>query len=269
MPDHGYTLYRRGLCRCYTCAAAVHAYDQHRARAIAYGTWNPWTPAEPVRTHIHNLLNAGIGTRTIAAAAGMPRQNIQHILKGRAGGPAPTKVRPATAEAILAVTATIDTLPPHTRIDVTGTRRRTQALAALGWPISGIANHIGMGRQNLSAALRNDRVYVTTARRIRDAYNHLWKVDPAQHGIAPHVIKRTLRHAQAAGWAPPGAWDDEWIDLPNADLAAELERLAAAMDDDETGRCYYAYRSGDPSPLIAAGATEYHRRRKARKEAAA
>jgi transcriptional regulator with XRE-family HTH domain len=212
---HGYARYRLDGCRCYVCAGAVSAYDQARARAIAYGTWRPWTDAAPVRAHVHQLQHAGLGTRSIATAAGIPRQVVQYLLTGKPGRPAPSKIRPATAAAILAVDLTLDRLPPNTRVDATGARRRVQALARVGWPAARVAERAGMTRGNLAAALRGDRVTVCTARRIRDAYDALWDADPIAGGVPAHMVERTRQRARTAGWAPPAAWDDD-IDDPAA-----------------------------------------------------
>ncbi|MFB4320645.1 hypothetical protein [Actinomadura sp. 21ATH] len=227
---HGYARYRLDGCRCYTCAAAVHAYDQHRARAIAYGTWHPFVDAEPARAHVRALLAAGLGTRSIAAAAGVPRQSIQYLLRGRprGGGPAqppPERIRPATAAAILSVDLTLDRLPPATRIDATGTRRRVHALAVAGWPHAQVAAHIGTARGNLTAAIKQPRVTVATALKVRAACRALWGLDPASHGVAPHRVEATRRRAQQAGWAPLAAWDD--IDDP-AERPQGIREEAAA-----------------------------------------
>ncbi|MEO3860936.1 hypothetical protein [Acrocarpospora sp. B8E8] len=69
--------------------------------------------------------------------------------------------------------------------------------------------------------------------------------------------------AEAKSWLPPLAWDDDLIDLPDAELAAEVKRRAEAMDEEEASRCWTArYKQGDLSPLIAAGAREHVRRLK-------
>jgi hypothetical protein len=78
---------------------------------------------------------------------------------------------------------------------------------------------------------------------------------------------RARTDARKHGWLPPLAWDDDLIDLPDADLDAELRRRAEEMSQAEVSRCHWARRQGDRSPLIVAGAQEYQRRRKAREKA--
>lgn len=67
---HGYARYKLDGCRCYTCGWARAQYEENRQRAIAYGTWQPHVPAAPVREHIVQLQQCGMGLRAIAAAAG-------------------------------------------------------------------------------------------------------------------------------------------------------------------------------------------------------
>jgi hypothetical protein len=215
---HGYARYRLDGCRCYTCGWARSQYDENRAKAITAGTWQPWTDAEPVRAHIRTLQDCGMGLRAIAAAAGVDRKRLQAITAGRSErvtGPQ-EKVRPALAAAVLAVEPTLDNLAPSTLINPAGTRRRIQALVAIGWPQRHLAVRLGMTPNNFGAMLGREHVLVRRALAVRDLYDQLWQADPLDHGATPAGVTRARKHAATNRWAPPAAWDDDRIDDPAA-----------------------------------------------------
>ncbi|MFE5658332.1 hypothetical protein ACFQ9H_19345 [Streptomyces sp. NPDC056517] len=214
--DHGYARYRLDGCRCYTCGWARSEYDANRERAMAYGTWQPWVDAEPVRVHIRHLQSCEMGLRAIAAAAEVDRKRLQSILNGRPErGTAPQeKVRPALAAAIGAVEPTWENLAPSTLISPVGTRRRARALVAVGWPQQHLAAHLGMTPSNFGDMLTREHVLVRRAVAVRSMYDALWRTDPADHGATPRWITGARTRAAAAGWAPVGAWDDDTIDDP-------------------------------------------------------
>lgn len=215
---HGYARYRLDGCRCYTCAAARSQYDENRAKAITAGTWQPWVDAEPVRVHVVHLRACNMGLRTIADCADVERKRLQAVVGGRTdrGTPPQAKVRPALAAAVLAVEPTLENLAPSTLISPLGTRRRAQALAAMGWPQQYLAEHIGMTPSNWAAMLARPNVLVRRALAVRAMYDQLWNVDPAEHGATAVGIARARAHAAANGWAPVGAWNDEALDDPEA-----------------------------------------------------
>ncbi|MFP8944742.1 hypothetical protein ACLIYM_25365 [Streptomyces fenghuangensis] len=236
---HGYARYKLDGCRCYTCGWARARYEENRQRAIAYGTWQPHVPAAPVREHITQLQQCGMGLRAIAAAAGVDRKRLQAILSGRPerGTGPQEKVRPALATAVLAVEPTLDTLGGSTVIGATGTRRRLQALIARGFPQAVLAARLGMTPGNFNSTLGRDRTIARTARAVRALYDELSLADPDGHGASPAGITRARRYAAEHCWAPVGAWDEETIDDP-------------AAFPDWTGKC------GTPQ---GAGAHRYHR----------
>lgn len=232
---HGYARYRLDGCRCYTCGYARAQYDDNRNRAIAYGTWQPWISADPVRAHIRTLQECGLGTRRIAETAGVDRKRLIAILNGRPdrGTPPQEKVRPELAAAILAVEPTLENLGAATVIDGTGTRRRLQALAVAGWPQHHLATRLGMSDTNFSSTLGRDHVMVRTARAVAALYDELWRANPLEHGASPCGITRARKHAKAQGWAPAGAWDDDSIDDPAAqpDTGEHVSRSVALAED--------------------------------------
>lgn len=218
--DHGtYVKYKLDGCRCYPCCFAESQYRTNRSRAIAYGTWQPYVDAEPVRAHVRTLGEFGIGWMRLARIAGVPRGTVSKLLYGdpsRSMGPS-KRLLPKNAAALLAVEPTLDNLGGHAHIDGTGTRRRLQALVAAGWPQTRIALRIGIGASNFNKTLHDDRpVRVSTARKAMALYEELWRADPRDHGVPQHIYDRTRCYARAHRWAPVGAWDDDVIDNPEA-----------------------------------------------------
>lgn len=215
---HGtYAKYRLDGCRCYPCAAARSDYDANRNRAIAYGTWQPWVPAEPVRVHIEHLRACGMGLRVLAAASGTSRTVLRGILGDRPDRAPCGKVRPATAQRILAVQPTLDVLAAKTPIDATGTVRRLRALVVMGWSQAKLADRLGITPSNFTATINAERVTVGTARAVRDLYRALVaQVPPERTQREKIAVARARNHARAKGWAGPMAWDEDTIDNPHA-----------------------------------------------------
>lgn len=122
-------------------------------------------------------------------------------------------------------------------VDATGTRRRIQALMALGWPGHAIAGHCGWRTgEAVFEITRRNWVQRSTAEAVAHVYEHL--------SMTPGPSAQTRARAARMGWPPPLAWDD--IDNPdeqpdvsksarrtNADLLAEYAYLTAAGESAE------------------------------------
>lgn len=95
-------------------------------------------------------------------------------------------------------------------IDSTGTRRRLEALAAIGWSANALADHTGLSYRWLRElrAGKTDRITRKTRDRVTAIYNQLWDTP----GPCPWARGHATRH----GWAVPMAWDDDTIDDPTA-----------------------------------------------------
>lgn len=257
-------------CGCEPCKAGNRAYENHRARQAVYG--RPTTnliDAEPARQHVRALLAAGMGARSIAAAGGVNRNWIKSLLHGRPdrGNPPTQRIRPETADALLAVTVA---LPDHTLTHAAGTHRRLQALVACGWSIQKIANRLGKTTANLWAVTQQDRVTAATVRQVRDLYNQMWdQAPPETTWRERQSVSRARNLAAARGWLRPMEWDDDLIDLPQDELAAEVARRVALMDETELRRAHTSWRAHkDRTPLMVAAGREYARLLQARRAAA-
>ena len=205
-------------CKCDACRAADRRYMNRRARLMAYGQWQPYVDATPVREHVRRLQDFGVGWMTLAKLAGVPRGSVSKLLYGDGvRGLAPSKrVRPATAAALLAVEPSMDVLADGAMVDGTGTRRRLQALVAIGWSQRRLAERLGVRVSNLNKTLRGDTlVLCRTARAVRAVYDDLWDQAPPQGEHREKIAaNRARNYARDRGWAPPLAWDDDTIDDP-------------------------------------------------------
>jgi hypothetical protein len=115
-------------------------------------------------------------------------------------------------------------------VDSTGSARRLQALAALGWNLAALAPQLGMTvsrvqylqTQQSATALRR------TAARVAAVYARL--------SMTPGPSDRTRRHALRAGWEPPLAWDDDVLDDPRAEPAVRTPAALRSAPDEKRVR---------------------------------
>ncbi|MFM9635891.1 hypothetical protein [Streptomyces turgidiscabies] len=223
-------------CRLPACLERSAEYDRVRNRLVAYGRWQPFTDAEPVRQHVRMLMSYGIGWQRVARLATVSGGGMSRLLYGAPyQGGAPTKrVRTTTADKVSAVKPSFDHLAPMARVDGTGTRRRLQALIANGWPQLRLGEEMGITHHRLIwDHVRQDVVAAETARRTRALYDRLWNVDPATAGVSTRFVRESKRLAVSNAWVPPGAWDDDYIDSPAAtpDLGERVDRYTAIAED--------------------------------------
>lgn len=140
-------------------------------------------------THVQIAEAAGIGPRTVGELFGRER------------------VHATTARAILSVPIGPPPAPPR-NIDATGTRRRLQALAAIGWEFTALAPRFNITLFALRRIANGDMQLVrsTTAADVAREYKELSE--------KPGGSARARNLARKKEWAPPATWDD--IDDPQA-----------------------------------------------------
>ena len=174
----------------------------------------PLVDAEPARRHVRNLMAAGVSIARIAGAADIGIATVSGLLYTRGEGRGPCEqLRLENARRIVRVRAK-DVVTGT--VDAAGTRRRLQALMANGWPQLKLGPHFGVHPYYVTELIRQVNVYGTTALAVAAAYDRLWNQDPRKHGVAEGAYKKVRTHARTNAWAPPGAWDDDSIDDPNA-----------------------------------------------------
>lgn len=205
-------------CRCAPCKAANTTYETNRSRLIAYGRWQPYVDAEPIRAHVRGLMEFGIGWQRLARISGVPNGSLSKLLYGGPGDRPPSKgVRSATALKLLAVEPSLDLLGATVNVDSCGTRRRLQALVTLGWSQSKLARRLGMLPTNFSKTMTASAIRADTARKVLAFYDELWNQAPPEVSHRDKVVASRARNmARARGWVPPLAWDDDTIDDPTA-----------------------------------------------------
>jgi hypothetical protein len=101
---------------------------------------------------------------------------------------------------------------PEKYVPVTGTRRRLEALVAIGWSFEKLAAELGLaGSCSLRKALARDRtqVLVGTHQAVAALYDRLWDKTPeSATWRALAAYNRTRAYAIAHRFLPPLAWDD-------------------------------------------------------------
>lgn len=232
--DYGWA--KNNGCTCERCRKRVRAYDNRRSLLIAAGRWQPYVDAQPVREHVRWLGEHGIGVARVRELAGVHSVTMQRLLYGHRGHPPSSKMRPHVAARILAVQPGLEAFADGAQIDATGTRRRIQALARMGWPGTEVGRRIGAPQSQVSKMCREAKVYARSARKVAAVYRLLVQTPPPD----TWVTRRTIAMAERKSWPGPFAWDTDTIDDPAAqpdlgsvrkgkrapgDLAAEIGEL--------------------------------------------
>ncbi|MDG9701716.1 hypothetical protein [Streptomyces sp. DH37] len=223
LPPHGTTARATGRpaqgvpgCPCKPCRAAKARYSKRRRVLNATGR-NLRIPAQPVAAHVRVLFDSGMGWPGIARAAGCSTSTLHRLLAGQ------ETIQRSAANRILAVRPKP---APGRYIDATGTRRRLQALMAIGHTLTAIAadagtesttlNDIVNGHQSSVRGITRDRI-AATYRRISQT---------------PGSYTPNRRRAAAQGWPDPTWWEDYGhIDDPAFDPAAVETSAASSRRD--------------------------------------
>lgn len=110
------------------------------------------------------------------------------------------------------------------QVSSVGTRRRLQALMAIGWDQHSLAVEVGVTNTRISNLVRgiNPEVTSQTAARVARVYDRLSM--SARDGTKAARYARTVARRQ--GWPPPLAWDDIDNDLePPAGDGVDLDEV--------------------------------------------
>jgi hypothetical protein len=218
-PHHNnLTCYTDYGCRRSECAERRNAWQRDLRRKQREGR-PALVDAKPVREHIQTLQAAGISVYRIALIAGVNDWTVRAFLPSSSGRRARKhSTTPEIARKILAVTAEAAT---SGYMDGTGTRRRIQALAAMGWPLRRMAEHLNLHPTYVGELIQRTQqdhpVFAATAEEVARAYERLKKQKPARHGIDPRSITRVRNRAAAKRWPTPKYWDQypDAIDDPH------------------------------------------------------
>jgi hypothetical protein len=192
----------RKPCPCEECRATLlSAKKRYRVRRES---GRPGlVDAAPARKRLKQLLKT-MSQQQIKAITGCDDCNLRLILDGTR-----TQIRRDTLQRILSVKP--EPPAPGTYLDATGTRRRIQALRAIGWSARALAEAAGTGESVIERICDGQpTVRGVVAVKIQDAYARLSQT-PAPAGRS---ATRAKGYATANGWAPPEYWDDDDIDDP-------------------------------------------------------
>ena len=202
--------YVKDRCRCTDCTAANTAAGRAVHRAQTFGRWRPFVDAAPVREHIRALRAAGIGVEQIAMLAAISTSHVRQLgHHDRDGYEGIRRVRPETAHQVLRIRIDHANRAPRSHVVATGTRRRLQALVAVGWPHDELAARLGRSSAGLRRSMLSDSVTAQTAQDVSALYEQLWNLRPPQSTSDERAAADDARtFATERGWLPPLAWDD-------------------------------------------------------------
>lgn len=248
IPHHTYRGYRLYGCRQRCCRRAASRYWKRIRVGKAQGTWQPWADKEPLAEHVRHLLSRGWTLHALYDRTGHDTRVLHTALADP-----DRRIRTAVARGILAVR--LDELPPL--VPVYRLSRRLRALAAQGWGITTLARRSGLSESVLDR-IRSERDRNATraiARPLLALYEQL-RNEQASGPCAARVRARAARE----GWRSDIEWDG-LIDLPETELAVEVERQLALWDPEDLAAARTAHRKhGERSLLIVAASLEYERR---------
>lgn len=185
-----------------------HLCKKHRATSPRRNV-----PAGPVVDHYNALRESGMSCELIAKQSGVHRDTLR--LMGRWTDA--STVRHTTAERLLSVPIPNRPIPSGARmVPGIGTRRRLQALSAIGWPMHLIAEKIGRAPHPVWQYTQSEYVTGSTAAEVHAIYDELH--------LTPGPSERARDTAKRKHWLPPLAWDD--IDDPNERPSMEPEPVS-------------------------------------------
>lgn len=221
--EHGqYGYARREKCRCDPCLRVQRrytkelAFDNHNGRQRR-------VDAQPVRDHCFEIVQAGASPGMIAKATHgvVVKEQVKRLLYGNpTTGKPVTWLHRGTADSLLSVTVE-EALKHDLFTHSIGTKRRFEALAAMGHGKEDVARELGVHWSNLYEYTYVERVTVTTAENVRRVYARL-SMTPGSNEVMRWKARRL-------GWLPPFAWDDHTIDDPLAE--PDLEAVKCVVEN--------------------------------------
>jgi len=169
-----------------------------------------------VRAHILQLRLSGASYRAIAHAAGVSPMTVHNLVNGcqPRKQPPPQRIGSGQARGLLAVTPEA---AGADRRSASGSRRRLQALVALGHSPAGLAGQLGISQPRMRRLLHGQTRSVSTATHatVCRLYSRMWNQLPAERTNRERSAADAARHlAETATWPPPMALDDDRIDDP-------------------------------------------------------
>ena len=210
-----------------------------------------WMPAEPVRNHVRFLGANGISQARVCKIAGISARTLSYIIYGSAvrGFPPSRSVRADTYRRIMSISLDLDHVDGRGTVDATITRRKLEALCAMGWSKKYLGSRLGIARENTGLMFRRAKVSGYRARQIRDLFNELWDKRPERQD---GYYYRLLRRAEERGFVTALAWNDiEDINEPQPKPYPLYRRSNRHTRDDAREDVCFLRKFGESNEQIA------------------
>lgn len=177
-----------------------------RNRGLCHGHYDAdpergYVDPGPARARLQLLQERGV-TQAMMLQHGLSRMGVQRIHTAE-------RIRRCTEAKAMAIPVPAGFVQSLTDVDGTGTRRRLQALMALGWTSSALGVELGTAQNAVVAMAKRQWVTSASAAAVRVLYDKLSMT------LGPSGLSR--QRAAAKGWVPALAWDDDTIDDPTAE----------------------------------------------------
>lgn len=200
------------MCSRRNCDRRIDRRNLCNPHYIASGQAHGYVDAGPARERLKVLRGHGL-TIVMLETYGVTRSVIARVDRRE------QQIHRLTEQRILNIPIPISVIPSGAEVPALGTVRRLQALAAIGWPQTVMADRLGMTQSMLGNRMGRTHVTAKTAAMIADLFTELQSVP------GPSQISR--QRAIAKGWEPPFAWDEESIDDPSAELGKPVPSTAS------------------------------------------
>lgn len=193
-------IHRRKLCR-------QHYFYERTRRELEGEVVSRKVDPGRAHDHLQELVRLGHSARTLSyLSGGVNRNVIGRIL--RQDGPISSQSELAVLRIPVYQDKPWRDLDDRYMFPVTGTKRRMQALLAMGWTQLEIARRAGIPQQAVTCIVRGtrERCLVQVVRGVAEAYERMENERPPKS-----PTKRVLTYH----WPVPAEWDPETIDDPD------------------------------------------------------
>jgi hypothetical protein len=202
-------------------AGLCHAHFDHAIKTGVLVAGK--TDSVKAQQHLAFLTESGMSLQEITRACGLAWPTLRNI---RSGG----LILRSTEKRLLSVQPVLDArTAPESKVPALGTRRRLQALVAIGYTARYLSQRLGVqGVTVWRYCTRSERVELYMAKRVIELYDELH--------MTPGPSVKARNRARKCGWAPPLAFDDiddptekpnvgDRIHLSVAERIAELQEI--------------------------------------------
>lgn len=168
-----------------------------------------YVPAEPIRKHVKELREFGIGHRQLAKLAKVSPVVILTLMNGHSTTPGrmTTRITYGAAQRLLKIRPEHRHLADGAMINARGSQRRIQALCVQGYSLRWQATMIGTQYPNYHRILLNKQITKQMADRVDELYQR-YKFTPHETD-RPHgkkAIGITKGMAKKKKWVAAAAW---------------------------------------------------------------